>query len=105
MSETQHTGLPVSGYRPQSEAAVALVNRFKRKEEELLRDLDAMKGDDSVDQRWLATGRTQLEKAFMSINRSVFKPGRVSLPEDAAPAQHPGTPVPQSAFDEVAPKT
>lgn len=81
-TETKHEGLPVAGYRPQSAEAVALVNNFKRQEEGLLRQLDLMKGNDVFEQRWLAIGRTHLEQAFMAINRSVFQPGRVKLPED-----------------------
>jgi hypothetical protein len=79
---TQHNGLPVSGYKPQSDDKVATVNLNKQHEERILRVLDGLRDDPSVDQRWLATGRTQLEKAFMSINRAVFQPGRVKLPED-----------------------
>jgi hypothetical protein len=37
----------------------------------------------NVDQRWLAIGRTHIEEAFMAINRAVFQPQRVKLPEDA----------------------
>lgn len=33
--------------------------------------------------RMLAVGRTQLQLAFMALNRAVFRPGRVTLPEDA----------------------
>lgn len=80
---THHTGLPVPGYSPtQSTAAVDQVAEFKRHEERLLRQLDDMKLDPAIDQRWLAIGRTDLEKAFMFINRSVFRPGRVILPGD-----------------------
>lgn len=79
---TQHNGLPVSGYKPQSDTKVAAVNVNKQHEERILRVLDDLRNDPSVDQRWLATGRTQLEKAFMSINRAIFQPGRVTLPED-----------------------
>ncbi len=91
MSDTEapHKGLPVSGYRAQSSESVALVNMFKAKEEALLRDLDAAKNDPNIDQRWLAIGRTALEQAFMAINRSVFKPGRVVLVDDPDPQGRP----------------
>lgn len=75
----QHQSLPVAGYRPQSTEKVERVNANKRAEEMLLRDLDALKQDPEVDQRWLAIGRTQLEQAFMAINRAIFKPDRVKL--------------------------
>lgn len=80
---------PVSGYRPQTQQALDLVNGFKADEERLLRKLDELKTLNEgglspviADQRWLALGRTQLEQAFMAINRSVFRPTRVKLPED-----------------------
>ena len=78
----QHQPLPVAGYRSQPAANVALVNSFKEVEEKILRVLDEAKCNQAIDQRWLAIGRTQLEQAFMAINRAVFQPGRVSLPED-----------------------
>jgi hypothetical protein len=78
--KTEHEGLPVEGYRPQNHSAVETVNGFKRDEEEILQKLDAMAKDPATyDPRWLAIGRTQLEQAFMAINRSVFKPDRAKL--------------------------
>ena len=76
---TEHTGLPVEGYRPQTTGAVDTVNTFKRAEEQILQMLDGLAVDENlaVDKRWLAIGRTGLEQAFMAINRSVFKPSRL----------------------------
>lgn len=79
---TDHKGLPVPGYRPQSQANVDLVKKFKETEEKILRALDELNSLQEIDKRWLAIGRTSLEQAFMAINRSIFKPTRVSLPED-----------------------
>lgn len=79
---TEHRGLPVSGYKSQSQDAVDTVNGFKRDEERILRKLDALIDRPDIDSRWLAIGRTQLEQAFMAINRSVFKPDRVKLALD-----------------------
>lgn len=84
-----HLGLPVQGYKPQPAEAVELVNYMKQREEELLRDLDKMASDLNIDKRWLAIGRTGIEQAFMAINRSVFQPGRITLPGDELP-NHPG---------------
>lgn len=78
----KHEGLPVSGYKSQSEASVAAVNANKATEERLLRTLDEMKNNLHVDQRWLAVARTHFEEGFMAMNRSIFRPGRVQLPED-----------------------
>lgn len=79
---TTHNGLPVAGYRPQSDNKVALVNINKEAEERVLRILDELKADPTIDQRWLAVGRTHIEQGFMAINRAVFQPGRVKLPGD-----------------------
>lgn len=79
MTDKKLDGLPVSGYRQQNQQAVDTVNGFKRDEERLLRKLDALADNPDIDERWLAIGRTQLEQAFMAINRSVFKPDRAKL--------------------------
>lgn len=80
---TDHKPLPVSGYTAQSDSRVEMVNENKAIEERVLRRLDELKAL-NVDQRWLAIGRTHIEKAFMAVNRSIFQPQRVKLPEDAA---------------------
>ncbi|WP_375453746.1 hypothetical protein [uncultured Methylobacterium sp.] len=86
MSNDQHQGLPVAGYVPQSADKVALVNQNKVIEEYVLRQLDKLAAlpAGTVDPRWFATARTDIEKGFMALNRSVFQPTRVTLPEDAA---------------------
>jgi hypothetical protein len=81
-AEKTHEGLPVAGYRPQDGTAVQEVNTNKEAEERVLRILDDLAADPEVDKRWLAIGRTQIEQGFMAVNRAVFKPGRVVLPED-----------------------
>lgn len=79
----EHKPLPVAGYTTQSQEKVELVNSFKAMEERILRELDALaRREDQIDKRWLAIGRTNLESAFMAINRSIFQPQRAKLPED-----------------------
>ena len=75
--------LPVSGYKPQSQASVGLVNVNKQAEERILRIIDDLAQTDGVDGRWLAIGKTQIEQGFMAVNRAVFRPARAALPEDA----------------------
>lgn len=77
-----HSGLPVSGYVKQSNDNVAMVNANKRREERILREMDAMQSMPGIDKRWLAIARTQMEQAFMALNRSIFVPQRVKLSED-----------------------
>lgn len=82
------SGLPVHGYREQTADRVALVNGYKIFEEQLLRQVDALFHDmaGSYDKRMLALARTRFEEGFMWLNRAVFRPERVKLPEDDAPA-------------------
>jgi hypothetical protein len=98
-----HKPLPVSGYTPQSDAKVALVNGFKQDEERLLRKLDALarntlvfpstgplepgqwlnaEAGPDVDHRWVAIARSHFEQGYMALNRSIFQPQRIKLPED-----------------------
>lgn len=79
MAEDLAQGLPVAGYRPQTQEAVDRVNANKISEEALLRRLDEMVGDPAIDQRWLSIARTHIEQGFMALNRSIFQPGRISL--------------------------
>lgn len=79
---SEHKGLPVAGYQPQSAEKVALVNANKMLEEHCLRVLDHLATVPDTDMRWLAIGRTQIEIGFMAANRAVFKPNRVNLPGD-----------------------
>jgi hypothetical protein len=73
----------IKGYVKQSSENVAKVNRLKEAEERILRIIDELNGDETVDKRWLATGKTEIEKGFMAVNRSVFQPKRIDrLPED-----------------------
>lgn len=72
-------GLPVAGYRAQSDDNVAVVNVNKEIEERVLRILGDLKARPGIDGRWLAIGRTHIEQGFMAVNRAVFQPGRVEL--------------------------
>jgi hypothetical protein len=83
---TEHTGLPVAGYVPQTDDKVAFVNENKALEERVLRQLDAMKGNIAFDQRMVSIAFTGIQEAFMWANRAVFQPTRVALPEDTKDA-------------------
>lgn len=77
-------GLPVAGYQPQTAGRIVIVNAFKAIEEDLLRILDSMQGDGEFDQRWLAMARSSFEVGFMQLNRSVFRPARLTDEQRAA---------------------
>lgn len=86
MKPVMTDGLPVAGYRPQPARALELVNANKLVEERVLRILDELSAMSDVDKRWLAMGRTEIERGFMAINRAIFRPSRVELPEGQARA-------------------
>lgn len=71
--------LPVVGYTEQSATKVELVNLHKQIEEQLLQVIDEYQEvPEQVDRRWLALAKTDLEKGFMSLNRAVFQPKRLT---------------------------
>jgi len=76
--------MEVKGYLPLQQKRVDKVNEFKQDEERLLRKLDEMRNDPEgqYDQRWVSVAYTGFQEAFMALNRSVFQPQRVDLPED-----------------------
>lgn len=87
MPNEKLTGLPVAGYQPQDPEKVALVNEFKADEERLLRKIEAAETLRNPDKRWTAIAKTHFEHGFMALNRAVFQPQRISLPEDDAGAK------------------
>jgi hypothetical protein len=78
-------GLPVKGYTPQSQKAIELANEGKRLEERYLRWLDNLEQQGEVDicPRFVALARTNIQQGAMWAIRSIFKPTRIDLPEDA----------------------
>lgn len=68
----------IPGYRPLSAEAVSRLTGNKRIEETVLRILDVLQQSATVDQRWLAIGRTHIEQGFMAVNRAVTRPKRLS---------------------------
>lgn len=77
----EHKPMPVHGYTTQKQDRIDAVNVNKDLEEVVLKRLDELKANPDVDQRWLAIGRTGIEKSFMAINRAIFQPQRAT-PKD-----------------------
>ena len=77
-----HKPLPVPGYTVQDDPAIKRVGDNKLAEERILRMIDEYQKDGDVDQRWLAKAKTACEESFMFMNRAIFKPQRIKLPED-----------------------
>lgn len=72
MVDNQHR--KITGYRDLTEDEIALMNLCKGKAEELRELCELIGKSDNVDQRWLAIARTDLQKGFMSLIRSVARP-------------------------------
>lgn len=79
---TDHKGLPVAGYVSQKSEAVQMVNYNKQDEERILRTIDQYGMNPDVDKRWLSIAKTHIEQGFMAMNRAIFKPQRIELPEE-----------------------
>jgi len=76
---SEHKGLPVHGYQPQSDEVVSRVNANKIYEEHILRIIDALAVSATCDPRWLGIARIHIEQGFMAMNRAIFKPTRIDL--------------------------
>lgn len=83
---TNHKGLPVAGYAAeQSQQRIDTVNEGKLLEERILRYIDQLQEQGvAVNQRFVATGTTDIQKGFMMLYRGVFQPdgSRIALPGD-----------------------
>ncbi len=94
MTEKVYADPYVKGYLKFTDEKLALVNANKEAEERILRTIDQLRSGLPVstaagtvnhatpDQRWLAIARTHIEEGFMALNRAIFQPSRVRLPED-----------------------
>ncbi len=72
--EPINTSTTVSGYKPQSQEKVDLVNKFKALEKQLGDLYKEAQESGMCDPRMLAKGKTDAQQAFMWLNRSVFQP-------------------------------
>jgi hypothetical protein len=69
-----HTPPLIQGYTELSQASVDLINVVKRAEQTVLQIVRDLNDDADIDPRWLAIGKTDLEKGFMAICRSIARP-------------------------------
>lgn len=64
----------ITGYRQLSEAEVALMNEGKALAEACGAYVAKLKGNKSLDQRWVAIGATDLQRGFMAVIRGIAQP-------------------------------
>lgn len=73
MVDNQHQ--KIKGYRDLTEEEIALMNEAKElsvKVGELVDKLNAL--EQSIDLRWVAIGKTNLQQGFMALIRSIAQP-------------------------------
>lgn len=65
----------IKGYRELSPLEVAQMNQVKDTAEMVNKIVEAMERDpSSFDPRWVAIAKTDLQKGFMALTRSIAKP-------------------------------
>ena len=72
MVTDQHT--KIKGYRDLSEDEIAAMNMCKTAAVDIGKLCEVVGAIPGIDQRWLAIARTDLQKGFMSLIRSIAKP-------------------------------
>ena len=70
--ENQHKR--IKGYRELTETEIELMNLVKEFGRDLGELIDNMEDNKDFDQRWLAIGKTDLQKGLMALTRSIAKP-------------------------------
>ncbi len=68
----QHT--MIKGYRDLSQAEIDLMNNIKAKAAEIGELIEEMKNNSTLDQRWVAIAKTDLQTGFMAAVRAVAQP-------------------------------
>lgn len=72
MVDNQHQ--KIKGYRDLSEEEIALMNDAKSKAEDIGKLIEVLGEKQSIDKRWLAIAKTQLQQGFMALVRSIAQP-------------------------------
>ena len=72
MVDNQHK--QIKGYRDLTEVEIEAMNDCKSIAVEVGILCDKVAGMTGVDQRWVAIGRTDLQKGFMSLIRGIARP-------------------------------
>jgi hypothetical protein len=72
MVDNQHQ--KIKGYRDLSEQEIILMNDAKSKAEDIGKLIEVLNENPNIDKRWLAIAKTDLQKGFMSLVRSIAQP-------------------------------
>lgn len=74
MNDAAPQGPLLNGYRKLSDEEVKRANEIKTMGSYIELLVDKLRADPNADQRWVAEGRTDLQKGLMSLTRAVTKP-------------------------------
>lgn len=72
MVDNQHK--KIKGYRDLSQQEIDLMNSVKARAETIGQAIEEMEKVSSIDKRWLAIAKTDLQKGFMALVRSIAQP-------------------------------
>ena len=72
MVDNQHQ--KIKGYRDLTEEEIGLMNSVKLHAESIGTQIEHLQTVDGIDKRWLAIAKTDLQKGFMSLVRSIARP-------------------------------
>lgn len=64
----------ITGYRELTENEIKAINDIKGASNFIGSIITEMESDEMVDKRWLAIAKTDLQKGFMFLTRSIAKP-------------------------------
>lgn len=70
--ENQHR--KIKGYRELSETEVAYMNVMKESAAVIGDLVSKLEASPELDKRWLAIGKTDLQKGFMALTRAIARP-------------------------------
>ena len=70
--ENQHT--KIKGYRDLTQAEIDLMNEAKELSEKVGALIHRVSLESETDDRWVSIGKTDLQKGFMALIRSIARP-------------------------------
>lgn len=64
----------IKGYRKLDEDEIEVINSIKMSGNNIGKMIEILENNKSTDKRWVATGKTDIQKGLMSLVRSIAKP-------------------------------
>ena len=64
----------IKGYKELTQEQIDLMNKIKIEGINIQKIINTLSSSDSIDKRWLAIGKTNLQQGLMAVTRSISKP-------------------------------